>query len=178
MNFKPLSKLHKVKIEKLFTSTFTSSEGRREGLLIGRLSAELSKEINDRDIICFGAFIKKDLIGSIFFTRLYFDTKINIYMLAPVAVSPQHQNKGIGLSLIKFGIKKLKEKSVDIIITYGDPGFYSKAEFLKIKENVIKPPFKLSMPEGWLGQTLTGKSIPAIKEKPSCVKAFQNQAYW
>lgn len=178
MNFKYLSKLDKIKIEKLFTSAFTSSEGEQEGRLIGQLSAKLSEDINDQDIFCFGVFIKEDLVGSIFFTQLYFDTKIKVYMLAPVAVSPQHQQKGIGSSLIKFGINELKNKAVDIIITYGDPAFYSKVGFQKITEDIIKAPLKLSMPKGWLGQSLREKSILDIKDRPSCVKAFDNPAYW
>jgi len=178
MNFKYLSKLDKIKIEKLFTSAFTSSEGEQEGRLIGQLSAKLSEDINNQDIFCFGAFIEKELAGSIFFTQLYFNIKIKVYMLAPMAVSPRHQKKGIGSSLIKFGINEFKNKAIDVIITYGDPLFYSKVGFQKIAEDIIKAPLKLSMPQGWLGQSLKGKSIPVIKNRPSCVKAFDNPAYW
>jgi len=104
MDFKYLNKIDKFKIEKLFKSTFTSSEGKKEGLLIGKLSANLSKEINNEDIFCIGAFINDDLVGSIFFTKLYFPINIKVYMLAPVAVSKKYQRRGIGSSLIKFGI--------------------------------------------------------------------------
>ena len=178
MDFKYLTKADKSKIEKLFKSTFTSSEGKQEGLLIGKLSARLSEEINNNDIFCIGAFIEDNLIGSIFFTRLYFSTNIKVYMLAPVAVSVQHQKKGVGSALIKFGINELKNKDVDIIVTYGDPSFYSKVGFQEITEDSIKAPLKLSMPEGWLGQSLKEEYIPVIEERPSCVKAFKDEAYW
>jgi len=54
----------------------------------------------------------------------------------------------------------------------------SKVGLKKITENLIKAPLKLSIPEGWLGQSLKEKSIPVIEDRPSCIKAFNNQAYW
>ena len=178
MDFKYLSKLDKIKIENLFWETFTFSEGEKEGCLIGKLSAELSDGIDNQSIFCLGVFMEKELVGSIFFTKLYFKEKIKVYMLAPVAVSPQHQKKGLGSSLINFGIDELKKKNVDIIVTYGDPLFYPKVGFQKITEKIIKAPLKLSMPQGWLGQSLKGQFIPVIKDRPTCVKAFDNQVYW
>ncbi|CAD7778098.1 MAG: hypothetical protein KIIPBIDF_00975 [Candidatus Methanoperedenaceae archaeon GB50] len=52
-------------------------------------------------------------------------------MLAPVAVSTEHQRKGIGQALINYGLDELKKRSVSIVVTYGDPSFYS-ADFVKI----------------------------------------------
>lgn len=178
MDFEYLSKLDKAKIEKLFRESFTFSEGEQEGRLIGKLSADLSGGIDNQDIFCLGVLIEKKMVASIFFTKLYFKEKIKVYMLAPVAVSPQHQKKGLGSSLINFGIDELKKKNVDVVVTYGDPSFYSKVGFQQITEDVIKAPLKLSMPQGWLGQSLKEKSIVAIKDRPTCVKAFDNPIYW
>jgi predicted N-acetyltransferase YhbS len=178
MNFKYLSKLDKIKIEKLFRETFAFSEGEKEGCLIGELSAKLSEGIDNQNIFCLGVFMEKELVGSIFFTKLYFKEKIKVYMLAPVAVGLKYQKKGVGSSLINFGINELKNKNVDIIVTYGDPLFYSKVGFQKITEKIIKAPLELSMPQGWLGQSLKGQLIPVIKDRPTCVKAFDNQVYW
>jgi putative acetyltransferase len=99
-------------------------------------------------------------------------------MLAPVAVSTEHQGKGVGQALIIYGLKELKNRSVAVAITYGDPSFYSKVGFRALSENVIQAPLKLSMPEGWLGQSLTGEQIPTINERPKCVKEFNHPAYW
>ncbi len=178
MDYKYLGKLDKNKIEELFMSVFTSSEGEDEGILIGELSSKLAFGIDNQNIFCFGAYINNDLVGSIFFTRLVFNIEIKVYMLSPVAVSTQHQRKGIGKSLISFGLNELKEKAVDVAITYGDPSYYSNVGFINLPESIIQPPLKLSMPEGWLGQSLTNDAIPVIKERPSCVKAFNNPAYW
>jgi predicted N-acetyltransferase YhbS len=85
---------------------------------------------------------------------------------------------GIGQNLIDHGLKELKRRGARIVITYGDPAFYSKVGFRPISEDVIRAPFKLSQPEGWLGQSLTDDSIEAIPGPCSCVKALDNPAYW
>jgi predicted N-acetyltransferase YhbS len=99
-------------------------------------------------------------------------------MLAPVAVSTEHQGKGVGQALINYGLNELKNRSVAVAVTYGDPSFYSKVGFRALSENVIQAPLKLSMPEGWLGQSLTGEQIPTINERPKCVKEFNKPVYW
>jgi len=178
MNYQTLDKSKQKEVTALFTSVFTSSEGEKEGLLIGNLSLKLASSIDNEETICFGAYENESLIGSIFFTRLKFNSPIQVYMLAPVAVSTENQGKGIGQALINYGLNELKKRSVDVAVTYGDPSFYSKVGFQALSENIIKAPLKLSMPFGWLGQSLTGEPIPTINERPVCVKEVNDPVYW
>ncbi|MET0088799.1 MAG: N-acetyltransferase [Candidatus Thiodiazotropha sp.] len=143
-----LDKSKQQKVAELFTSAFTMSEGEQEGKLIGDLSSQLASKIDNNEIICFGTFENETLIGSIFFTRLHFSERIRIYLLAPVAVSADHQGNGIGQSLINYGLNELKKLRVDVVVTYGDPSFYSKVGFKALSETVIQAPLELSMPFG------------------------------
>lgn len=178
MNYKNLDKGKQREITDLFTSVFTSSEGENEGKLIGNLSSELSSNIDNQEIICLGAYDKELLIGAIFFTRLRFNESIKVYMLAPVAVSAEHQGKGVGQALINYGLNELNNRSVTVAITYGDPSFYSKVGFQALPEHVIQAPLNLSIPEGWLGQSLTTEPIQTINGCPTCVEEFNNPVYW
>ena len=178
MNYRILDKNNQEEVADLFTSVFSSSEGVKEGELIGKLASELSSRADNQEIICIGAYEEDSLIGVIFFTRLRFNDPARVYMLAPVAVSTKHQGKGVGQALIKYGLNELKNRSVAAAITYGDPSFYSKVGFQPLSENVIKAPLKLSMPEGWLGQSLTGEPITAIDDRPTCVEEFNDPVYW
>ncbi|MEE9493274.1 MAG: N-acetyltransferase [Gammaproteobacteria bacterium] len=178
MNHKILDKNSQEKVTSLFASVFTSSEGEKEGSLIGNLASELSSRIDNQEIICIGAYEKESIIGSIFFTRLRFNEAIQVYMLAPVAVSTKHQGKGVGQALINYGLNELKKRSVAVVITYGDPSFYSRVGFQTLSENVVQAPLKLSMPEGWLGQSLTEEPIPTVNDRPTCVKEFNEPVYW
>lgn len=178
MNYQTLDKTKQKEIEELFTSVFTSSEGEKEGMLIGNLSSELASSIDNEERICFGVYENESLIGSIFFTRLKFNSPIQVFMLAPVAVSTETQGKGIGQALINYGLNELKKRSVSVAVTYGDPSFYSKVGFQALSENIIQAPLKLSMPFGWLGQSITAEPIPTINERPMCVKEFNDPVYW
>lgn len=178
MNYQILDKSKQKEVTGLFTFVFTLSEGENEGVLIGNLSSELASSIDNEETICFGVYENESLIGSIFFTRLKFNSSIKVYMLAPVAVSTEHQGKGIGQALINYGLNELKRRSVNVAVTYGDPSFYSKVGFQSLSENIIQAPLKLSMPFGWLGQSLTGQPIPTINERPVCVKEFNDPVYW
>jgi len=178
MNYQTLDKSNQNEVTGLFTSVFTSSEGEKEGVLIGNLSSELASSIDNEETICFGVYENESLIGSIFFTRLRFNSSVQVYMLAPVAVSTEYQGKGIGQALINYGLNELKKRSVSVAVTYGDPSFYSKVGFQALSENVIQAPLKLSMPFGWLGQSLTAMPIPTINERPVCVKEFNDPVYW
>ena len=138
----------------------------------------MSLAIDNQDIVCVGAYEEELIIGAVFFTRLEFKKDILIYMLAPVAVTTKHQGKGVGKALINYGLNELKHKSVAVVITYGDPSFYSKIGFQQLPESIIQAPLELSMPEGWLGQSLTKEPIPTIHERPRCVEEFNNPVYW
>ena len=166
-------------MSELFTAVFSSSEGEEEGKLIGTLASELCSNIDDNQIICIGAFEDEALIGCIFFTQLYFTNEaILIYMLAPVAVSTKHQGKGVGQALINFGLNELKNRSANIVITYGDPAFYSKLGFKPLSESIIQAPLTLSMPIGWQGLSIRNEPIPTISKQPRCVEEFNNPVYW
>ena len=93
MNHKILAKSHKQEVTSLFTSVLTLSGGEKEGRLIGTLASELSSTL---------AHMKKSQSLQQFFSRLRFNEPIRVYMLAPVAVSTQHQGKGIGQALINY----------------------------------------------------------------------------
>lgn len=178
MNFRILDKNSKEEVASLFTSVFSSAEGEQEGNLIGSLASALAARTDDKEIICIGAFKDGSMIGAIFFTRLRFDEPIEAYMLAPVAVSTAHQGRGVGQALISFGLRELKNRSAAVAVTYGNPAFYSKVGFQALSEDVIQAPLPLSMPEGWLGQSLSEETIPILRSRPVCVQEFDNFDFW
>ena len=133
---------------------------------------------DDRDFYGFVATENQHIIGSIFFSRMTFENKVEAYLLSPVAISTSYQGKGIGQKLIDFGLNVLKESGVELVFTYGDPNFYTKVGFSHIAEKVIKAPFPLTYPEGWLGQSLGGNEIEPIIGNSFCVDAFNKPELW
>jgi putative acetyltransferase len=178
MKYQKLETNSEEEIKQLFTTVFTDSEGTAEGTLIGNLVEELQKTTKPEDIFCFVAVDNNKIIASIFFTRFTTETNISAFILSPVAVATQHQKKGIGQKLIKYGIDYLKQSNVELLLTYGDPDFYSKVGFKSITEDIIKAPLNLTYPNGWLALSLTDKKIDPVQGSTMCVSALMNQKYW
>lgn len=165
-------------IKQLFTNAFLDSEGQSEGLVIGSLVYDLMTGTDGDDLYGFIATENQKIIGSIFFSRMIFENKVEAFLLSPVAIKTSYQGKGIGQTLIKFGLNALKENGVELAFTYGDPNFYAKVGFNPISEKIVKAPFTLTYPEGWLGQSLVGKKIELIAGHSFCVGAFNNPELW
>jgi putative acetyltransferase len=165
-------------IKKLFTNVFSDSEGQAEGELIGNLTYDIMTATDAQDLYGFVATENEQIIGSIFFTRLTFQSRVNAFLLSPVAVHTSYQGKGIGQKLINFGINHLKENRVSIVFTYGDPNYYSKVGFKLITEKIAKAPLKLTYPEGWLAQSLVSDEVEPITGNSYCVEAFNKPEIW
>ena len=165
-------------IKQLFTKVFSDSEGQAEGVLIGNLTYDLMTGTHAQDLYGFVATVNKQIIGSIFFTKLTFQNEVNAFLLSPVAIHTSYQGKGIGQKLIDFGICHLKVNGVELVFTYGDPRFYSKVGFSCITEKSVKAPLTLTYPEGWLGQSLLSDEIEPITGNSHCVAALNKPEYW
>ena len=165
-------------IKQLFTKTFSDSEGQPEGLLIGNLAYELMTSTDGHDLYGFVATENEQIIGSIIFSKLTFESEINAFLLSPVAIHTNYQGKGIGQKLINYGLNTLKENGVELAFTYGDPNFYSKVGFSLIAEKSVKAPLKLTYPEGWLGQSLVNDVIEPITGNSYCVEALNKPELW
>lgn len=165
-------------VENLFRSVFSESEGPAEGDRIAQLVKELIAHTPEKDLYGFLALEEEGVAGAIFFSRMHFETDIAAFILSPVAVQSDYQGCGVGKGLIPFGLQKLKAEGVEIVITYGDPSFYSKVGFTPLSEDVIRPPFELSQPEGWLGQSLVGHTIDPVPGSCTCVEALNKPVYW
>lgn len=165
-------------IERLVNRTFSDSEGQAEGEMVGRLARDLMSGTPAGDLYSFVAREGGQIVGSIFFSRITFECDLNAFILAPVAVETNHQGRGIGQALIKHGLGVLSKDGVELVITYGDPGYYAKVGFRPVTEAVVPAPLPLQHPEGWLAQFLTGDEIHPIKGNSSCVEALNNPDYW
>jgi predicted N-acetyltransferase YhbS len=162
----------------LYTRVFSDSEGEAEGLVIGDLVAKLIATTAPDDLTGFVASRDKEILGCIFFSRLKVPNGSRAFLLSPVAIATNTQHQGVGQQLIRDGLDYLKAVGVELVFTYGDPNYYSQVGFAQIDESVVKAPFVLSQPIGWLAQSLDGKPVPKMQGYTECVPAFCDQKYW
>jgi putative acetyltransferase len=88
------------------------------------------------------------------------------YGLGPVSVSPQHQRRGIGKSLIEKGLSMLKERGARGCALVGDPNYYVRFGFRNYPQLVH---------EGIPQEVFL--ALPFTKEIPQGTVAF-NEAFW
>lgn len=84
---------------------------------------------------------EKKRVGHIFFSEAIIDTNnspVQGMGLAPLAVLPQYQNKGIGSRLVKEGIDILKDMNSPFIIVLGHSEYYPRFGFEKASLHNIK----------------------------------------
>lgn len=165
-------------IQQVFVESFADAEGPEEGAVIGNLVEVLMETTPAEDIIGFVAVDGSKIVGCIFFTRMTFEAAITGFILSPVAVVSTYQGRGVGQQLINHGLAKLKDKNIEMVLTYGDPAFYSKVGFQQITEEIVKAPCPLSQPIGWLCQSLTEGEIQPIPGPSKCVPALSKPEYW
>jgi putative acetyltransferase len=151
-----------------------------ENKLIMNLVVELSEETISPSIKSLVAEVDNQVIGYVSFSPIFLksDSSISGYILAPLAVVPKHQKKGIGSNLIKSGIDMLTENGVGAILVYGDPDYYRRFGFKAEIGLSFVPPYSLQYPSGWMGIMLNETSIPEQPLQFDCVAALSKPELW
>jgi putative acetyltransferase len=90
-----------------------------------------------------------------------------------MAVSPEHQRRGIGSMLLKEGLKECKSKGYDVVVVLGYPEFYTRFGFTLsmeygIKSEYVVPPDIFMVKElrngALMGKSGTAKFHPLFSE--------------
>jgi len=111
----------------------------------GKLVDDLRKKLEFNHLLSLVAETKGRIVGHI----LFFPIKIKnenlefiVLSLAPMAVHPDYQNKGIGSKLIKKGLKVAKDIGFDAVIVVGHPNYYPRFGFSPASKWNIKLPIE------------------------------------
>ena len=166
-------------IAALFEATFTASEGAGEGVLIGDLVRAMFADVPEGEIAVFSAVEDGRIVGAVVFTAMdYPQDSRRVMILSPMAVATARQGEGIGQRLIRHGLDALRARGVDVVLTYGDPAFYSRLGFAVITDEDARPPLPLQYPEGWLGQALAGGAFVPLRGPSRCVTPLSRPELW
>lgn len=91
------------------------------------------------------AELNNRIVGHILFSKIKIvgDSNYQSLFLAPMAVIPEFQKRGIGSELIKRGMDKAKELGFNSIIVLGHKEYYPKFGFQRASRWGIKCPFEV-----------------------------------
>lgn len=128
------------------------------------------------------AFEDNEAVGHILFTKVSLEptTPLSLSLLAPLAIIPEYQNKGIGRQLIENGLELLRESKVDLVFVLGHPAYYSRFGF----QPAGKLGFEASYPileknaDAWMVIELQPNTIGKFKGKVICADMLNKPEYW
>ena len=151
-----------------------------ENELVADLARDLLNETSTPETLHLVADIEGDIVGHIAFSPVRSKTRQNLvgYILAPLAIEPESQKKGMGSKLIREGLRLLAIQDVNIVFVYGDPDYYARFVFTTKLAKEFIPPFKLKYAFGWQAVDLGGKRPVIHSESIECVNALNKPELW
>jgi len=130
------------------------------------------------------AFCDEEMVGHILFTKCSFEgnpRSLSVYILAPVAIIPSFQKKGIGGMLIKEGHRILKEMGVDIVVVLGHMDYYPRYGYIPDAKSLgIKSTYSIpdEVKDAWMVHELKPMSLKSVKGRVVCANALNKEEYW
>jgi len=161
----------------------TAAFGPTEGAENVKLIADLAADTSAQPVLSLVATMAGRLVGHVFFTRASVDTagrEISAAILAPLAVHPDFQSRGIGNLLVSEGLRQLTVTGVDLVFVLGHPGYYPRFGFAEAGVRGFDAPYPIA-PENagaWMVQALRPGILGAARGKVLCAAALDDPRYW
>jgi putative acetyltransferase len=106
--------------------------GRKHGELVAALVSDLRTVVAADDRLSLVAEHEGGVIGHVLFSRGWLDASprlVDVQVLSPVGVLPEHQRAGVGTALIRCGLETLAGRGVPAVFLEGDPDYYRRLGF-------------------------------------------------
>ncbi|HEU6441563.1 MAG TPA: N-acetyltransferase [Microvirga sp.] len=81
--------------------------------------------------------------GHVAFSQLTFHETPSLKgcALAPLAVAPAFQRKGVGSTLVRYGLGRLRDDGYSLVLVLGDPDYYARFGFTPALATRLKTPY-------------------------------------
>ncbi len=103
-----------------------------------------------------------DIIGHILFSPVTTDGNAKIMGLAPMAVLPAWQKKGIGSQLVEEGLKACRKAGYGAVVVLGHPDYYPRFGFVPSVNFGIKSEYDVP-PEVFMVKELQKGALKGVK---------------
>lgn len=148
------------------------------------LSLSLLQDKTALPVLSLLALDGEKAVGHILFTRAYINNtdkkQILFHILAPLAVIPKYQNKGIGGMLISEGLKLLAKMNSAMVLVLGHMEYYPKHGFIPdAKKYGYVAPYLI--PEKFAGAWMVQFLYPSgtiQKGNIICADSMNKPEYW
>jgi putative acetyltransferase len=127
--------------------------------------ADLVERLHQEGVVLasFVAEIDGQIVGHILFSRMLIETadvRVAAVALAPMAVTPDRQRRGVGSQLIREGLAWLSGRGEHIVIVLGHPDYYTRFGFSTDRARALASPFP---PEAFMALELVPGALDGIR---------------
>lgn len=179
MNIRKAAKSERLEILHIHRESFGASKGPT----IAKLVNDLLDDPTAQPINSFVAVIEQKIVGHILFTRVTVQgasSEIISQILAPLAVLPAYQDRGIGQKLINFGLEKLRQDGCQLVFVLGHPEYYPRCGFSPAGQQGFAAPYPI--PEehagAWMVQQLCPVVIGQERGTVQCSEVLNAPEHW
>ena len=138
----------------------------------------LRELLEEEGVLSLVALFDGKLAGHVAFTMCGISGKPDkVAMLAPLAVAPEMQMRGVGSALVRDGLQRLKADGIGQVQVLGDPAYYGRFGFEP--DSQVSPPYPL--PEEWITawQSINlSEGEPALQGALSVPSVWRQPALW
>ena len=116
--------------------------------------AELVEKLRNRAALTLSlvAVQKSEIVGHILFSPVTMESESSSFeaiTLAPMAVLPAYQRKGIGSQMVQVGLEECRRLGHEIVVVVGHPDYYPRFGFVPAKPKGISCEFEVPN-EAWM----------------------------
>ncbi len=116
--------------------------------------SELIEKLRNRGVLTISLVALQDgeIVGHIAFSPVVIESELSSFeaiALAPMAVLPAYQRKGIGGQLARAGLEECRRLGHEIIVLVGHPDYYPRFGFVPARPKDIECEFEVPE-EAWM----------------------------
>lgn len=157
--------------------------GEEEGPEIADLVRRLLVDETARPLLSLVAEAEHEIVGHVLFTNVLIERSpvpARARILAPLAVLPDWQKRGIGGGLIREGLTRLSNADVGLVFVLGDPAYYGRFGFVPATDRglVAPHPIPAEHPDAWRVHELTPGLLGQVRGNVECARTLSRPEYW
>ena len=147
------------------------------------LTADLLADPSAAPRLSLIALLDGQPVGHILFTRagiIGAEENVTASILAPLAVVPDVQGRGIGGELIRDGLHQLADEGTDLVFVLGHPTYYPRFGFQPAGARGLIAPYPIppQHADAWMVHELREGTVGTVQGRVMCADALNKPEYW
>lgn len=157
--------------------------GPEQGAEIATLVSDILQDPSAAPVLSLVALRDNQIVGHVLFSFARLDVPEQAptaMIMAPLAVVPDAQNRGIGSDLIRGGLARLDEAGVGLVFVLGHPAYYQRHGFEPAGRRGLQAPHPIPAEhaDAWMVLTLREDLLGRSSGKVLCCDALNQARYW